>query len=100
MSQRLDMGHAVVARDDTPLLERSEVGIRHFLIRATLFATSTLRKISAGPLCSTDSEVKVSRRRVAAIVALSNTMIRSNFGLTALFNANAFGLPIEASLAT
>jgi hypothetical protein len=30
---------------------------------------------------------------VTAIVALSNTMIRSNFGLTALFNASAIGLP-------
>jgi len=97
MSQRVDMGHAVVALDDTRLVDRNEVGIRLFLIWATLLATSTLRKISARPLYSTGSEVKVSRRRVAAIVALSNTMIRSIFGLTALFNADALWLPSEAT---
>lgn len=85
------------ALDYTLFIDRNEVGIRRFLIWATLLATSTLRKITARPLYSTGSEVKVSRRRVAAIVALSNTMIRSNFGLTALFNASAFGLPNEAS---
>jgi farnesyl-diphosphate farnesyltransferase len=85
------------ALDYTLLIDRGEVGIRRFLIWATLLATSTLRKISAQPLYSQGSEVKVSRRRVAAIVALSNTVIRSNFGLTALFNASAFGLPNDAS---
>lgn len=81
------------ALEYTLAIDRNEVGIRRFLIWATLLATSTLRKISAKPLYSKGSEVKVSRRRVAAIVALSNTMIRSNFGLTALFTASALGLP-------
>jgi len=81
------------ALDYTLAIDRNEVGIRRFLIWATLLATSTLRKISAQPLYSKGTEVKVSRRRVTAIVALSNTMIRSNFGLTALFNASALGLP-------
>lgn len=88
--------HLREALDYTLLIDRSEVGIRRFLIWATLLATSTLRKISARPLYSTGSEVKVSRRRVAAIVALSNTMIRSNFGLTTLFTASALGLPNNA----
>ncbi len=80
----------------TLAVDRNEGAIRRFLIWATLLATSTMRKISAQPLYSKGSEVKVSRRRVAAIVALSNTMIRSNFGLTALFNASALGLPKNA----
>jgi NADP-dependent 3-hydroxy acid dehydrogenase YdfG len=58
-------------------------------------ATSTLGKISANPLHRSGAEVKVSRRRVAAIVALSNTLVRSNFGLTTLFNATALGLPLH-----
>jgi farnesyl-diphosphate farnesyltransferase len=81
------------ALDYTLVIDRSEVGIRRFLIWAALLATSTLRKISAQPLFTSSSEVKVSRRRVAALVALSNTAIRSNIGLSALFNATAFGLP-------
>ena len=86
-------GNLREALDYTLAIDRNEVGIRRFLIWATLLATSTLRNISARPLFSRSSDVKVSRRRVTAIVALSNTMIRSNFGLTALFNASAIGLP-------
>lgn len=84
------------ALDYTLAIDRNEVGIRRFLIWATLLATSTLQKVSTRPLFSKGSEVKVSRRRVAAIVALSNTMIRSNFGLAALFNASTLGLPSRA----
>ena len=70
-----------------------EAGIRKFLIWAVLLAVSTLGKIAADPLFSSGTQVKVSRRRVAAIVAMSNTVIRSNFGLTTLFNTAARGLP-------
>jgi farnesyl-diphosphate farnesyltransferase len=86
--------HLRRALEYTLAIDRSEVGVRRFLIWATLLATSTLRKISAQPLFQSGQEVKVSRRRVAAIVALSNTVIRSNFGLSALFNASAIGLPL------
>jgi farnesyl-diphosphate farnesyltransferase len=86
-------GHLRQALDYTLAIDRNEIGIRRFLIWAALLATSTLRKVSANPLYSSGAEVKVSRRRVATIVALSNTMIRSNFGLSTLFNATALGLP-------
>ncbi len=88
-------GHLREALQYTLTIPRDEVGIRRFLIWAALLAASTLRKISADPLFTSGAQVKVSRRRVAAIVALSNAVIRSNFGLTTLFNAAARGLPLE-----
>jgi len=88
-------GHLRQALDYTLTIDKNEEGIRRFLIWAALLATSTLKKISAQPLYRSGAEVKVSRRRVAAIIALSNTVIRSNFGLTALFNASTLGLPLD-----
>ena len=77
----------------TLAIPNHETGIRRFLIWAALLAVSTLRKIDADPLFTSGAQVKVSRRRVAAIVATSNVVIRSNFGLGALFSAAARGLP-------
>jgi farnesyl-diphosphate farnesyltransferase len=78
----------------TLVIPRSEPGIRRFLIWAALLAVSTLGKISANPLFESGARVKVSRRRVKAIVALSNATIRSDMGLGALFSAAARGLPL------
>jgi farnesyl-diphosphate farnesyltransferase len=78
----------------TQCIPKHETGIRRFLIWAALLAVSTLRKITAEPLFTSGTQVKVSRRRVAAIVASSSTVIRSNLGLGALFNAAARGLPL------
>jgi farnesyl-diphosphate farnesyltransferase len=98
MQDLVAIAHAHLRRalEYTTIVDRNEVGIRRFLIWAALLAVSTLRKVSADPLYRSGADVKVSRRRVAAIVALSNTVIRSNFGLTALFNASAIGLPTRA----
>ncbi len=79
----------------TLMIPRNEPGIRRFLIWAALLAVSTLRKISTDPLFDSGAQVKVSRRRVKAIVALSNAVIRSDVGLSALFYGAARGLPIE-----
>ena len=87
--------HLRQALEYTVTIPSSETGIRRFLIWAVLLAASTLRKISAEPLFTSGAQVKVSRRRVAAITTLSNTVIRSNFGLTALFNIAARGLPLS-----
>ena len=76
-------------------IPRDEVGIRRFLIWAALLAAATLRRISARPFFASGSEVKVSRNKVKAIVALSNAAIRSNIGLTALFNTASRGLPLH-----
>jgi farnesyl-diphosphate farnesyltransferase len=88
-------GHLREALAYTVTIPNDETGIRRFLIWAALLAASTLRNISAQPLFTAGSEVKVSRRKVAGIVALSNVVIRSNFGLTALFNAASRGLPLH-----
>ena len=85
--------HLREALDYTLVIPNHETGIRRFLIWAALLAVSTLRKIDANPLFASGAQVKVSRRRVAAIVATSNVVIRSNFGLGALFSAAARGLP-------
>ncbi len=87
--------HLREALDYTLAIHNNETGIRRFLIWAALLAVSTLRKIDADPLFTSGDQVKVSRRRVAAIVATSNAVIRSNSGLGALFNAAARGLPLH-----
>jgi len=97
MQHMVGIAHAHLrqALEYTLAIPGHETGIRRFLIWAALLAASTLRKISAEPLFTSGTEVKVSRRRVAGIVAFSNAVIRSNFGLSALFNAAARGLPLE-----
>ena len=97
MQHMVGIAHAHLreALEYTLAIPGDETGIRRFLIWAALLAASTLRKISAEPLFTSGAEVKVSRRRVAGIVALSNAVIRRNFGLSALFKAAARGLPLE-----
>jgi len=97
MQHMVGLAHAHLreALGYTLTIPSNEVGIRRFLIWAALLAASTLRNISAQPLFAAGSEVKVSRRKVTGIVALSNAVIRSNFGLRALFGAAARGLPLN-----
>jgi len=89
-------GHLRKALEYTLAIPNDETGIRRFLIWAALLAASTLRNISADPLFTEGAHVKVSRRKVKTIVALSNASIRSNFGLSVLFNAAARDLPLES----
>jgi len=89
--------HLREALDYTLAIPRDEVGIRRFLIWASLLAAATLRRISAQPLYTSGAQVKVSRSKVRTIVALSNAVIRSNIGLTALFNTASRGLPIHSA---
>jgi len=77
----------------TLAIPRNETGIRRFLIWAVLLAVSTLGKISSNPLFTSGTQVKVSRPRVAAIIAGSGALIRSDEGLTKLFNTADRGLP-------
>jgi farnesyl-diphosphate farnesyltransferase len=97
MQQLVGITHAHLreALEYTLTIPNNETGIRRFLIWAALLAVATLRNISAQPLFTSGSEVKVSRRKVAGIVAVSNAVIRSNFGLSALFGATARGLPLH-----
>jgi len=89
--------HLQKALEYTLTIPRNETGIRRFLIWATLLAASTLRKISNQPLYTAGHEVKVSRRKVAGIVGLSNAFIRSNSGLAGLFIVASRGLPLNDS---
>jgi farnesyl-diphosphate farnesyltransferase len=97
MQTLVGVAHAHLRRalEYTLLIPRIETGIRRFLIWAALLAVSTLRKIAAKPLFTSGAEVKVSRRRVTAIVASSGTVIRSNLGLSTLFRTAARGLPLR-----
>jgi farnesyl-diphosphate farnesyltransferase len=97
MQHMVGIAHAHLreALEYTLIIPRNEIGIRRFLIWATLLAASTLRKISTNPLFTAGTEVKVSRRKVAGIVGLSNAFIRSNTGLAGLFNVAARGLPLH-----
>ena len=92
--------HLQKALEYTLTIPRNETGIRRFLIWATLLAASTLRKISNQPLYTAGHEVKVSRRKVAGIVGLSNAFIRSNSGLAGLFIVASRGLPLNDSNAS
>jgi 4,4'-diapophytoene synthase len=88
-------GHLNEALAYTLAIPKSEPGIRRFLIWAVLLAVSTLGKISDNPLFSSGTQVKVSRPRVAAIVAGSSALIRSDEGLTKLFNTAGRRLPLD-----
>lgn len=87
-------GHLRKALEYTLIIPSGETGIRRFLIWAVLLATSTLRNISTAPLFTEGEQVKVSRRKVKTLVALSSASIRSDIGLTALFNTTARGLTL------
>jgi len=90
-------GHLREALAYTLAIPSDETGIRRFLIWAVLLAVSTLGKISDHPLFTSGTQVKVSRPRVAAIIAGSSALIRSNNGLIKLFNTAGRGLPLETA---
>lgn len=90
-------GHLREALAYTLAIPSDETGIRRFLIWAVLLAVSTLGKISNDPLFTSGAQVKVTRPRVAAIIAGSSALIRSNDGLTKLFNTAGRGLPLDTA---
>jgi len=90
-------GHLREALAYTLAIPSDETGIRRFLIWAVLLAVSTLGKISNDPLFTSGTQVKVTRPRVAAIIAGSSALIRSNDGLTKLFNTAGRGLSLETA---
>jgi len=86
-------GHLKNALRYTCMLPRSETGIRKFCLWALGMAVLTLRKLDRHRGYADGKDVKISRRSVAATVALSNLAVRSNLGLWALFNIASLGLP-------
>lgn len=71
-----------------------EVGIRRFCSWALGLAVLTLRKIQANPGFTSGDQVKVSRRTVRATILATNLMLRSNRGLSLLFDFAGNGLPL------
>jgi len=81
----------------TLLIPRSETGIRRFLLWAIGLAVLTLRNIHSRPDFTATSEVKISRRSVMAVVGFTNTVVRSNLALKALYRIAARGLPVDST---
>jgi farnesyl-diphosphate farnesyltransferase len=84
------------------LIPPKETGIRKFCLWAVGLAIFTLRNIVRHPDYSSGAEVKVSRRRVKAIILLTDMTLRSDYLLKVLFRLSSTGLPdasrIDSSL--
>jgi farnesyl-diphosphate farnesyltransferase len=74
-----------------------ETGIRRFLAWALLLALMTLRNIHDNPLFTCKEHVKVPRRKVKAIITVSNSVIRHDGLLRALFRWAGRGLPTNVA---
>jgi len=86
--------HLRNALEYTLLMPARETGIRRFCLWAIGLAVLTLRRIAANPEFRAGSEVKVSRRTVAATLAASNLAVRSNGALRLLFRQAGRGVPL------
>jgi farnesyl-diphosphate farnesyltransferase len=85
--------HLASALRYTQMIPKSEPGMRRFCLWAIGMAVLTLRKIHHHPGYLSGREVKISRRSVAATVALCNAGHYSNRALGWMFAAATFGLP-------
>ena len=70
-----------------------ETGIRRFCLWPLGMAVLTLRRIHATPAFRSGQEVKISRRSVRAVTAVTSTLVRSNGALKLLFEGLTRGLP-------
>ena len=78
-----------------------ESGMRRFCFWAIGMALLSLRKISRNPQFSDGQEVKISRREVSSVIALTNLSVRSDTLLKMLFKFLGRGLPapVESPIA-
>ena len=86
-------GHLDNALRYTLLIPARETGIRRHCLWALGMAVLTLRRIHAAPGFRSGDEVKISRRSVRAVAAVTSGLARSNFALSLLFKALTRGLP-------
>ena len=86
--------HLRDALDYTLLIPRRHAGIRRFCLRALGMAVLTLRKINRHRDFSTTSQVKITRRSVGAVVAVTDRVASRDRMLRALFALCSIGLPV------
>ena len=89
-------GHLRNALEYTLLIPSHELGIRRFCLWAIGLAVLTLQKINQNPAFTAGTQVKVSRRAVAATRLFTDLTSRSNWLLRQLFAYAARGLPLAA----
>ncbi len=77
----------------TLLIPPHETGIRLHCLWAAGMAVLSLRRIHANPHYRTGAEVKISRRSVKGIVAMTRLFVRSNLALKLMFRLAMAGLP-------
>ena len=75
------------------ILPARETGIRRFCLWPLGMAVLTLRRIHATPTFRSGREVKISRRSVRAVTAVTSVLARSNPALKLLFRGLTRGLP-------
>ena len=75
------------------MLPTGETGIRRFCLWPLGMAVLTLRRIHATPAFRNGHEVKISRRSVRAVTAVTSALVRSNVALRLLFEGLTRGLP-------
>ena len=86
-------GHLDNALRYTLLIPARETGIRRHCLWALGMAVLTLRRIHARPAYRTGADVKISRRSVRAVAAVTSGLARSNLALSLLFRVLTRGLP-------
>ncbi len=86
-------GHLDNALRYTLLIPRHETGIRLHCLWALGMAVLTLRRIHATTAFRSGQDVKISRRSVRAVVAVTRASVRSNLVLKLLFRGAASRLP-------
>ena len=70
-----------------------ETGIRRFCLWPLGMAVLTLRRVHATPGFRSGQDVKISRRSVRAVTAVTSLLVRSNVALRLLFEGLTRGLP-------
>ena len=86
-------GHLGDALRFVLILPPGETGIRRFCVWPLGMAVLTLRRIHALPGFRSGREVKISRRSVRAVTAVTGALARSNLALKLLFDGLTRGLP-------
>lgn len=75
------------------ILPPHETGIRRFCLWPLGMAVLTLQRVHATPAFRSGQDVKISRRSVRAVTAVSSALVRSNLALKLLFQGLTRGLP-------